>query len=147
EVGAEPLAQREHRGRDVRPAPAQRRELGVERLPLLLERAQRHLLVHEPVLDLGLALLERFERMLGLAPILGQPGRLARLVQAALPRERGIGIGAPAPLGLPFLELRDLGLEALDAATAVVADRAANVVALRRERALLLLEAARARRA
>src|SRR5690606_15476687 len=136
ELGAEPLAKREHRGRDVRPPKAQRRELRLERFALHRERAHRHVLLGEPVLDLRLALLERFERALGFASVRGESGRIARLVHAELTCEPGVKLRAPAALGLPLLELRNLGLELLDAVAAVVADRAANGLALGGERAL-----------
>src|SRR5690606_37077206 len=138
-------AQRQHRSGDVRPPTAQRRELRIERLALLVEIAQRHLLFREPVLDLGLALLECCERALGLASVLGEAGRVTGLAQAELAGKLGVGFGAAAPLGLPLRELRDLRLEPLDAVAAVLVDRAADVVALGRERALLLLEPVRAR--
>src|SRR5690606_25499788 len=133
---AEPLAKREHRGRNVRPPKAQRRELRLERFALLLQRAHRHLLLGEPVLDFRLPLLERFERALGFASVRGESGRIARLVHAELTCEPGVKLRAPVPLGLPLLELRDLGFQLLDAVAAVVADRAADGLALGGERAL-----------
>src|SRR5690606_18360970 len=48
----------------------------------------------------------------------------------------GVKLRAPAALGLTLLELRNLGFQLLDAVAAVVADRAANGLALGGERAL-----------
>src|SRR5690606_12058040 len=132
----EPLAKRKHRGRDVRPPKAQRRELRIERVALLGERAHRHLLLGEPVLDLSLTLLQRFERSLCLASVGGEGSRVTRLGHAELTREPGVDFRAPAPLGLPLLELRDLGLQLLDAVAAVLADRPTDRLALGGERTL-----------
>src|SRR5690606_38075541 len=72
----------------------------------------------------------------GFASVRGEGGRIARLVHAELTCEPGVKLRAPAPLGLPLLELRNLGFQLLDAVAAVIADRAANGLALGGERAL-----------
>src|SRR5690606_39884825 len=66
----------------------------------------------------------------------GEGSRVTRLGHAELTREPGVDFRAPAPLGLPLLELRDLGLQLLDAVAAVLADRPTDRLALGGERTL-----------